>query len=52
MLFGLMDEKLLAFLCLKTFSNIIPSINPNDMKIPRLDAPCYDELNEPKFINF
>ena len=47
MFLTLMDGKLLANYCLKTFANNFPSINPRDMKILRLDAPGYDESNEP-----
>jgi len=47
MSFGFMDGKLLAFYCLETFANNFSSIDPNDMIILRLDAPCYGESNEP-----
>src|SRR3954454_16990593 len=44
---ALIDEKLLAFYCIETFANNFSSIDLNDTKILRLDAPCYDESNEP-----
>ena len=44
---GLIDGKILAIYCLKTFVNNFPFINPKDIKILRLDAPGYDESNEP-----
>jgi hypothetical protein len=52
MSFGLTDGKILAFYCLETFANNFSSVNPNDIKILRLDAPGYGESNEPKIINF
>jgi len=47
MSFELTDEKLLAFYCLETFANNFSSIDSNDMKILQLDAPCYNDSNEP-----
>ena len=44
---GLIDGKILAIYCLKTFVNNFLFINPKDIKILRLDAPGYDESNEP-----
>src|ERR1043166_5568472 len=44
---GLIDGKLLAIYCLKTFVNNFSFINPKDIKILRLDASSYDESNEP-----
>ena len=44
---ALIDGKLLAFYCLETFANNFSSINARDMKILRLDAPGYDDSNEP-----
>jgi hypothetical protein len=44
--FESVDEKILAFYCLEIFANNFPSINPNDVKILRLDAPDYDDSNE------
>ena len=44
---GLIDEKILAIYCLKTFVNNFPFINPKDIKILRLDAPGYNKSNEP-----
>ena len=43
----LIDGKILAIYCLKTFVNNFLFINPKDIKILRLVAPGYDESNEP-----
>jgi len=47
MLLGSTDEKLSAFYCLETFAYNFSSSDPNDVKTLRLDAPGYDESNEP-----
>ena len=52
MSFGQIDELLFAFYCLESFANNFSSINPNDIKILRLDASGYDDYNEPYFIKF
>jgi len=44
--FESVDEKLLAFYYIENFANNLPSIDPNDVKILRLDAPGYDYSNE------
>jgi hypothetical protein len=41
-------ESYLHFNCLKTFANNFLSVDPNDMNIPQLDVPGYDESNELK----
>ena len=46
MLFGSINKKLLTFYCLETFANNFLSINSNNMKILRLDAPGYGDSNE------
>jgi hypothetical protein len=46
MTFGSIDKKLLAFYCLEIFINNFLSIDPNVIKILRLDAPGYDDSNE------
>jgi hypothetical protein len=47
MSFGLIDEKLFAFYYLEIFAYNFSSSDPNDVKTLRLDAPGYDESNEP-----
>jgi hypothetical protein len=47
MSFGPTDEKIFAFYSLETFASNFSSVGPNDTKILRLDAPCYDDSNEP-----
>ena len=44
---ALIDEKLSAFYCLETFAYNFLSSDSNDVKTLRLDAPGYDESNEP-----
>ena len=44
---ALIDETLSAFYCLETFAYNFLSSDPNDVKTLRLDAPGYDESNEP-----
>ena len=44
---GIIDRKILAIYCLKTFVNNFSFINPKNIKILRLDASGYDESNEP-----
>ena len=44
---GLIDRKILAIYCLKTFVNNLLFINPKDIKILWLDASGYYESNEP-----
>jgi hypothetical protein len=52
MSFELIYENLFAFCCLQTFANKFPSIDPNDIKILRLDASSYGESIEPYFVKF
>jgi hypothetical protein len=46
MMFGSIDKMLLAFYCLKIFTNNFLSIDPNIIKILRLDTSGYDDSNE------
>ena len=46
------DKKLFANVYKLKNANNFPSINPRDIKILRLDAPCYGESNKPKIIKF
>jgi hypothetical protein len=46
MMFGSINKTLLAFYCLEIFTNNFLSINPNIIKILRLDTPGYDDSNE------
>ena len=49
---GSVDKKLFANVYKQKNANNFPSINPRDIKILRLDAPCYSESNKPKIIKF
>ena len=49
---GSMDEKLFAFFYFHIFTDISLSIDLRDMKRLSLDAPCYGESNELRFVVF
>ena len=49
---GSIDEKLFAFFYFHIFTDISLSIDLRDMKWLSLDAPCYGESNELRFIVF
>jgi len=44
---GSIHEKLSAFYYIKTFADNFWYTNPTVIKILRLDAPYYDDFNEP-----